>query len=81
MYKPGITDFEAPPQPPCRPQIQGQKGPEQGARLLAGRTMGHVGGFTAQKGTKLEATGELGSVIRARAEPHRGDFHENMAAF
>lgn len=51
------------------------------SRELAGRTMGHVGGSTAQKGTKLEATGELGSVLRTRAEPHRGDFHENRAAF
>lgn len=49
--------------------------------MLAGRTVGHVGGSTAQKGTKLEATGELDSVLRAQAEPHRGAFHDSMAAF
>lgn len=49
--------------------------------MLAGRTVGHVGGSTAQKGTKLEATRELDSVLRAQAEPHRGAFHDNMAAF
>lgn len=49
--------------------------------MLAGRTMGHVGGSTAEKDTKLEATGELGRVLRAQAEPHRGAFHDNMAAF
>lgn len=49
--------------------------------MLAGRTMGHVGGSTAEKGTKLEATGELDRVLRAQAEPHRGAFHDNMAAF
>lgn len=30
-HTPGVAGFEASPLPPCRPKIQGQKEPEQGA--------------------------------------------------